>query len=221
MWDLKHRTGIGPAAFFDLHSFCSAGVPHFIQEPQDVSVFPNVPFNLTCAAVGPPGPVEVLWWLSGAQVGQPRPSPSVLFVPGQKALRCPSASWEICHNLLSVLILCNNVLETHAYSLCVSPCLSPCPPPPGVNDTLKFYCEAKNTRGISVSRTGTVHIKGAFAVTITSVAMVACKPSYFSVEILMLVWHDAIVSCLAWQKCSLLRTPTNKIIVIVIIPLNH
>lgn len=31
---------------------------------------------------------------------------------------------------------------------------------PGVNDSIKFYCEAKNTRGISVSRTGTVHIKG-------------------------------------------------------------
>ncbi|XP_011618258.2 tyrosine-protein kinase receptor TYRO3 [Takifugu rubripes] len=86
------------------------GVPHFIQEPRDVSVFPNVPFNLTCAAVGPPGPVEVLWWFGGAQVGEPRPSPSVLLVQG-------------------------------------------------VNDSLKFYCEAKNTRGISVSRTGTVHIK--------------------------------------------------------------
>uniref|UniRef100_A0A8D0DA29 Tyrosine-protein kinase receptor TYRO3 n=1 Tax=Sander lucioperca TaxID=283035 RepID=A0A8D0DA29_SANLU len=28
-----------------------------------------------------------------------------------------------------------------------------------VNSSVKFYCEAKNTRGISVSRTGTVHIK--------------------------------------------------------------
>lgn len=30
----------------------------------------------------------------------------------------------------------------------------------GVNDSIKFYCEAKNARGISVSRTGTVNIKG-------------------------------------------------------------
>lgn len=30
----------------------------------------------------------------------------------------------------------------------------------GVNSSIKFYCEAKNTRGVSVSRTGTVHIKG-------------------------------------------------------------
>ncbi|XP_078031470.1 tyrosine-protein kinase receptor TYRO3 isoform X1 [Epinephelus lanceolatus] len=86
------------------------GVPHFIQEPQDVATFPNVPFNLTCAAVGPPEPVEVLWWLGGVQEGEPRPSPSVLHVQG-------------------------------------------------VNSSVKFYCEAKNTRGISVSRTGTVHIK--------------------------------------------------------------
>uniref|UniRef100_A0A8P4KG99 Tyrosine-protein kinase receptor TYRO3 n=1 Tax=Dicentrarchus labrax TaxID=13489 RepID=A0A8P4KG99_DICLA len=86
------------------------GVPHLVQEPRDVSTFPNVPFNLTCAAVGPPEPVEVLWWLGGVQVGEPGPSPSVLQVQG-------------------------------------------------VNSSVKFYCEAKNTRGISVSRTGTVHIK--------------------------------------------------------------
>uniref|UniRef100_A0A3B4Z9H6 Tyrosine-protein kinase receptor TYRO3 n=1 Tax=Stegastes partitus TaxID=144197 RepID=A0A3B4Z9H6_9TELE len=86
------------------------GVPHFVQEPQDVATFPNAPFNLTCAAVGPPEPVEVLWWLGGVQEGEPQPSPSVLHVSG-------------------------------------------------VNISVKFYCEAKNARGISVSRTGTVHIK--------------------------------------------------------------
>ncbi|XP_037342593.2 tyrosine-protein kinase receptor TYRO3 isoform X1 [Pungitius pungitius] len=86
------------------------GVPHFLQEPQDVSTLPNVSFNLTCAAVGPPEPVEVLWWLGGVQEGGPQPSPSVLHVQG-------------------------------------------------VNSSVKFYCEAKNTRGISVSRTGSVHIK--------------------------------------------------------------
>ncbi|XP_029937878.1 tyrosine-protein kinase receptor TYRO3 isoform X2 [Myripristis murdjan] len=86
------------------------GVPHFVQEPQDVATLPAVPFNLTCAAVGPPEPVEVLWWLGGVQEGGVRPSPSILHVPG-------------------------------------------------VNSSVKFYCEAKNARGISVSRTGTVHIK--------------------------------------------------------------
>ncbi|MCI4382617.1 hypothetical protein PGIGA_G00016780 [Pangasianodon gigas] len=86
------------------------GVPHFTLEPQDIATFPGTPFNLTCEAVGPPEPVQVLWWLGGVQEGDFRPSPSVLLVEG-------------------------------------------------VNDSLKFYCEAKNARGISVSRTGTVYIK--------------------------------------------------------------
>uniref|UniRef100_A0A3B5L9G6 Tyrosine-protein kinase receptor TYRO3 n=1 Tax=Xiphophorus couchianus TaxID=32473 RepID=A0A3B5L9G6_9TELE len=59
------------------------GVPHFIQEPQDVATFPSIPFSLSCAAVGPPEPVEVLWWLGGVQEGGPQQSPSVLHVPGQ------------------------------------------------------------------------------------------------------------------------------------------
>uniref|UniRef100_A0A8C7L9E2 Tyrosine-protein kinase receptor TYRO3 n=1 Tax=Oncorhynchus kisutch TaxID=8019 RepID=A0A8C7L9E2_ONCKI len=87
------------------------GVPHFTLEPQDVATIPGMPFNLTCTAVGPPGPVEVLWWLGGVQEGDFTSSPSVLHVNG-------------------------------------------------VNNSIKFYCEAKNARGISVSRTGTVHIKG-------------------------------------------------------------
>uniref|UniRef100_A0A3Q3A1Q0 Tyrosine-protein kinase receptor TYRO3 n=1 Tax=Kryptolebias marmoratus TaxID=37003 RepID=A0A3Q3A1Q0_KRYMA len=85
------------------------GVPHFTEEPQDVAIFPNAPFNLSCSAVGPPEPVAVAWWLGGVQKGEPKPSHSVLHVP--------------------------------------------------VNSSIKFYCEAKNARGISVSRTGTVHIK--------------------------------------------------------------
>ncbi|KAM6973676.1 tyrosine-protein kinase receptor TYRO3 [Aplochiton taeniatus] len=86
------------------------GVPHFTLEPQDIATFPGVPFNLTCAAVGPPDPVEVLWWLGGVQKGDVMASPSVLHLKG-------------------------------------------------VNNSVKFYCEAKNARGISVSRTGTVFIK--------------------------------------------------------------
>uniref|UniRef100_A0AAX7TXS9 Tyrosine-protein kinase receptor TYRO3 n=1 Tax=Astatotilapia calliptera TaxID=8154 RepID=A0AAX7TXS9_ASTCA len=66
------------------------GVPHFTQEPQDVAMFAGTPFNLTCAAIGPPEPVEVLWWLGGVQEGEPRPSPSILHVPGQRKMtsRC-------------------------------------------------------------------------------------------------------------------------------------
>uniref|UniRef100_A0AAR2J819 Tyrosine-protein kinase receptor TYRO3 n=1 Tax=Pygocentrus nattereri TaxID=42514 RepID=A0AAR2J819_PYGNA len=58
------------------------GVPHFTEEPKDVATFPGAPFNLTCAAIGPPEPVEVQWWLGGVQGGDYRPSPSILFVPG-------------------------------------------------------------------------------------------------------------------------------------------
>ncbi|KAG1973221.1 tyrosine-protein kinase receptor TYRO3 [Pimephales promelas] len=86
------------------------GVPHFVEEQEDVAVFAGEPFNLTCAASGPPEPVVVLWWLGDQQNGDFMPSPSVLLVKG-------------------------------------------------VNESVKFYCEAKNARGISVSRTGTVHIK--------------------------------------------------------------
>lgn len=66
-----------------------------------MSVFPDAPFNLTCTAVGPPGPVEVLWRLGGVQVGEPGPSPSVLPVAGKRTLRCPCASWEIAFKVIS------------------------------------------------------------------------------------------------------------------------
>lgn len=56
-------------------------------EPQDVATFPGAPFNLTCEAVGPPEPVQVLWWLGGVQEGDFRPSPSVLLVEGNSD--CP------------------------------------------------------------------------------------------------------------------------------------
>uniref|UniRef100_A0A8C1U1C0 Tyrosine-protein kinase receptor TYRO3 n=1 Tax=Cyprinus carpio TaxID=7962 RepID=A0A8C1U1C0_CYPCA len=59
------------------------GVPHFVVEPEDVAAFAGEPFNLTCAASGPPEPVEVLWWLGGEQKGDFMPSPSVLFVKGE------------------------------------------------------------------------------------------------------------------------------------------
>lgn len=55
-----------------------------------MAMFAGTPFNLTCAAIGPPEPVEVLWWLGGVQEGEPRPSPSILYVPGQRKMtsRC-------------------------------------------------------------------------------------------------------------------------------------
>lgn len=68
---------------------CSSGVPHFTLEPQDIATFPGASFNLTCEAVGPPEPVQLLWWLGGVQEGDLRPSPSVLIVEGNSLV-----SWE-------------------------------------------------------------------------------------------------------------------------------
>ncbi|RXN27367.1 tyrosine- kinase receptor TYRO3 [Labeo rohita] len=108
------------------------GVPHFVEEPEDVAAFAGEPFNLTCAASGPPEPVEVLWWLGGKQKGDFMPSPSVLFVKVILRYQYPmKLTTAVCFSFAQ----------------------------PGVNDSIKFYCEAKNARGISVSRTGTVHIK--------------------------------------------------------------
>ncbi|XP_078515778.1 tyrosine-protein kinase receptor TYRO3 [Lissotriton helveticus] len=59
------------------------GVPYFTQEPEDVAVFSGVPFNVTCAAIGPPDPVLIVWWLGDSKVDRdPEDSPSILTVPG-------------------------------------------------------------------------------------------------------------------------------------------
>ncbi|XP_041131333.1 tyrosine-protein kinase receptor TYRO3 [Polyodon spathula] len=86
------------------------GVPHFVTEPQDVAVLPGMTFNLSCGAVGPPDPVQLVWWKRGVQLGGPHPSPYTLTVPG-------------------------------------------------LMQSTEFYCEAKNQKGVSTSRTATVHIK--------------------------------------------------------------
>ncbi|XP_041121943.1 LOW QUALITY PROTEIN: tyrosine-protein kinase receptor TYRO3-like [Polyodon spathula] len=86
------------------------GVPHFVTEPQDVAVLPGVTFNLSCRAVGPPDPVQLVWWQRGVQLGGPHPSPYTLTVPG-------------------------------------------------LTQSTEFHCEAKNQKGVSTSRTATVHIK--------------------------------------------------------------
>jgi len=54
-------------------------------EPEDVSVSPNAPFHMTCAAVGPPEPVTIVWWMGDSRVGLPDISPSILNVSGKAA----------------------------------------------------------------------------------------------------------------------------------------
>nr|XP_056706905.1 tyrosine-protein kinase receptor TYRO3 isoform X2 [Euleptes europaea] len=58
------------------------GVPYFTNEPEDLSVVPNSPFHMTCAAVGPPEPVTIVWWMGDSRVGHPDISPSILNVSG-------------------------------------------------------------------------------------------------------------------------------------------
>ncbi|XP_063793899.1 tyrosine-protein kinase receptor UFO [Pseudophryne corroboree] len=41
------------------------GLPLFTDEPQDMHVNPNVPFNLSCDAHGPPEPVSMIWLQDG------------------------------------------------------------------------------------------------------------------------------------------------------------
>uniref|UniRef100_A0A8C9TS35 Tyrosine-protein kinase receptor TYRO3 n=1 Tax=Scleropages formosus TaxID=113540 RepID=A0A8C9TS35_SCLFO len=139
------------------------GVPHFVLEPQDVATFPGVPFNLSCAAVGPPEPVEVLWWLRGVQEGKPTSSPSVLSVPG-------------------------------------------------ITSSIKFYCEAKNARGISVSRTGTVHIKGEPLPLMIQVVQVQENN-------VTLAWTPGFTGYSDLQDCTIQVAPPRKLYSFVHLPL--
>ncbi|XP_029454515.1 tyrosine-protein kinase receptor TYRO3 [Rhinatrema bivittatum] len=87
------------------------GVPYFTIEPQDLAVLPGSRFNLSCAAVGPPEPVKIIWWMGDSQMkGAAEDSPSTLILPG-------------------------------------------------IQQDVVFSCEAHNQKGLSSSRTATVHVK--------------------------------------------------------------
>ncbi|XP_053314796.1 tyrosine-protein kinase Mer isoform X2 [Spea bombifrons] len=59
------------------------GLPHFIHQPEKLNVFRNMPFNLTCEAVGPPEPVVIYWFQNSRRVNDiPEVSPSVLTISG-------------------------------------------------------------------------------------------------------------------------------------------
>ncbi|XP_075059859.1 tyrosine-protein kinase Mer [Mixophyes fleayi] len=59
------------------------GLPHFIRQPEALNVSRNMPFNLTCEAVGPPEPVEIFWYRNSTKInGFPAVSPAVLHVLG-------------------------------------------------------------------------------------------------------------------------------------------
>ncbi|XP_069765018.1 tyrosine-protein kinase receptor UFO-like [Narcine bancroftii] len=62
------------------------GLPHFTEEPQDVKVFRDEPFNLSCGAGGSPQVEELVWLKDGHPVTRKEKaaamSPSILFVKG-------------------------------------------------------------------------------------------------------------------------------------------
>ncbi|XP_060043323.1 tyrosine-protein kinase Mer isoform X2 [Erinaceus europaeus] len=59
------------------------GLPHFIRQPESMNVTRNTAFNLTCHAVGPPEPVNIVWVQNSSFVNNEHPekSPSTLTVP--------------------------------------------------------------------------------------------------------------------------------------------
>ncbi|XP_075771370.1 tyrosine-protein kinase receptor UFO-like [Pelodiscus sinensis] len=63
------------------------GLPFFSEEPQDLEVAADTPFNLSCSAQGPPDPVRVVWLQNGAPrnslVEQLAQVPSTLAVSGE------------------------------------------------------------------------------------------------------------------------------------------
>uniref|UniRef100_A0A8C6UVC4 receptor protein-tyrosine kinase n=1 Tax=Neogobius melanostomus TaxID=47308 RepID=A0A8C6UVC4_9GOBI len=58
------------------------GLPTFIQQPEDRNVTRNVPFTLSCEAVGPPDPVQIRWLRDGSPDSDVHNSPSSYSVSG-------------------------------------------------------------------------------------------------------------------------------------------
>ncbi|XP_024152795.1 tyrosine-protein kinase Mer isoform X2 [Oryzias melastigma] len=58
------------------------GLPTFTQQPEDVNITRNTPFNLSCVAEGPPEPVRILWRRNELPYNNNQDSPSILHVPG-------------------------------------------------------------------------------------------------------------------------------------------
>ncbi|XP_075048822.1 tyrosine-protein kinase receptor TYRO3 [Mixophyes fleayi] len=59
------------------------GIPYFTTEPKDMAVLPNTSFSISCAAVGPPEPLTIIWWMGDSPVlRKPENSPSILVVEG-------------------------------------------------------------------------------------------------------------------------------------------
>lgn len=63
--------------------FSSAGLPTFLQQPEDRNITRNTPFTLSCEAVGPPDPVKIRWLRDGLPDSDFQISPSTYFASGE------------------------------------------------------------------------------------------------------------------------------------------
>ncbi|KAK9394371.1 tyrosine-protein kinase receptor UFO [Crotalus adamanteus] len=72
------------------------GLPLFSEEPQDLEITADTPFNLSCRAQGPPDPVLVIWLQDSVPVNSLADplaqTPSVLGVRGESAQAMPASS---------------------------------------------------------------------------------------------------------------------------------
>lgn len=58
------------------------GLPTFTKQPNDLNITKNTPFMLTCEAIGPPNPVNILWLQNGQKLNYSSVSPSNLTIQG-------------------------------------------------------------------------------------------------------------------------------------------
>ncbi|XP_028421353.1 tyrosine-protein kinase receptor TYRO3 isoform X2 [Perca flavescens] len=125
---------------------CGNGV--FTKHPTNQTLSQGNAARLGCAVQGLPEP-DIVWMKDGEK----------LYSTDQMFITLGEQHWETYHSVKSVQqqdagqYWCEVEFNGQTFSserawITVE-----------VNSSVKFYCEAKNTRGISVSRTGTVHIK--------------------------------------------------------------
>ncbi|XP_001372007.3 tyrosine-protein kinase receptor UFO isoform X1 [Monodelphis domestica] len=74
---VEGETFLSPPAYIGLE-----GLPYFLEEPGDMTVPADTPFNLTCQAQGPPDPVNLLWLQDGAPLASHNPTKGLLHLPG-------------------------------------------------------------------------------------------------------------------------------------------
>uniref|UniRef100_A0A452H871 receptor protein-tyrosine kinase n=1 Tax=Gopherus agassizii TaxID=38772 RepID=A0A452H871_9SAUR len=67
------------------------GLPFFSEEPQDLEVAADTPFNLSCSAQGPPEPVRVIWLQDGGGLWEAGSARSD--APGRRRLSSWSTVW--------------------------------------------------------------------------------------------------------------------------------